>query len=244
MAGMIMESERDCEQVGFLSGSDGCDIALRMAAGEFCGNATMSAAAFYCDRTGLPVNGSRTVTVRSSGCDEDILVDITRLGDDRYMHMYNGSVYMPRHNSITETTLYYRNIEFRFPIVEFDGIVHIIAYAGKLGLSDAETEEALRIWCSELNAKCIGLMLVSDDNTQKTDDGMITLGLRPLVYVPSIGTCVWEKSCASGTTAVGAYFIGNGMGRIKGLYCSEPGGVLLATMSNDNRVILSGLVRL
>ena len=245
VAAAIMQAERDCEQVGFLSNSDKCDIKLRMAAGEFCGNATMSAAAFYCDRTGLLVNGARTVSVESSGCDKPVMVDITRLTDYGYDHTYNGSVYMPHHKRIVEHTLYYGNVEFRFPVVSFDGIMHIIAYAEKLGLSDAEAEDALKIWCRDLNAACLGLMLVSADMSRgRTDDGMVPLGLRPLVYVPALGTCVWEKSCASGTTAVGAYFFDNGMDNVNGIYFTEPGGVLLATPAEDKKVILSGLVRL
>ena len=42
------------EQVGFVSApsDSGCDIDLQMAGGEFCGNATMSAAALVAMRSG------------------------------------------------------------------------------------------------------------------------------------------------------------------------------------------------
>ena len=45
VASKLMELVPEAEQVGFLSEAEGCDIALRMAGGEFCGNASMSESA-------------------------------------------------------------------------------------------------------------------------------------------------------------------------------------------------------
>ena len=46
-AARLMELEPAAEQVGFLSsGRDGAELSLRMAGGEFCGNASMSAAVY------------------------------------------------------------------------------------------------------------------------------------------------------------------------------------------------------
>ena len=48
IAASLMEKEPSAEQVGFLGPGDGnCDLSLTMAGGEFCGNATMSAAAVF-----------------------------------------------------------------------------------------------------------------------------------------------------------------------------------------------------
>ena len=40
-AARLMAREQNAEQVGFLSNAPSCDIALRMAGGEFCGNALL-----------------------------------------------------------------------------------------------------------------------------------------------------------------------------------------------------------
>ncbi|MBQ7653713.1 MAG: hypothetical protein IJS17_01420, partial [Clostridia bacterium] len=50
VAEKIMSMEATVEQVGFISDSEGVDLALRMVGGEFCGNATMSAAVLYAIR--------------------------------------------------------------------------------------------------------------------------------------------------------------------------------------------------
>ena len=43
-AARLLEAEPATEQVGFLCAAPDADIALRMAGGEFCGNAAMCAA--------------------------------------------------------------------------------------------------------------------------------------------------------------------------------------------------------
>ena len=52
IASQLMNLEPEAEQVGFLSRDDSCDIALRMAGGEFCGNASMCAAVYAASEAG------------------------------------------------------------------------------------------------------------------------------------------------------------------------------------------------
>ena len=59
-AARIMELEPDVEQVGFITYADNdaikegsVPVSIRMAGGEFCGNATMCAAALFAIRSGL-----------------------------------------------------------------------------------------------------------------------------------------------------------------------------------------------
>jgi diaminopimelate epimerase len=50
VASLIMSRHPDVEQIGFVCFSEqngDADVSLRMAGGEFCGNATMSAAALF-----------------------------------------------------------------------------------------------------------------------------------------------------------------------------------------------------
>ena len=64
VASRLLQAEPTAEQVGFVSAGDGeSDIALRMAGGEFCGNATMSTAALFCIKNGLT---AASVRVRAS----------------------------------------------------------------------------------------------------------------------------------------------------------------------------------
>ncbi|MBQ8006219.1 MAG: hypothetical protein IJ245_01095, partial [Lachnospiraceae bacterium] len=95
IADMIMKMEPTCEQVGFVGISDKGDIKLRMAAGEFCGNATMSTAALLCDKRGMSEGESKSVSVESSGCRDLVGVNITRNKDSDNIHVYSGQVDMP-----------------------------------------------------------------------------------------------------------------------------------------------------
>ena len=64
VAAKLMEQEPTAEQTGFLTFSDSSGLSLRMAGGEFCGNATMSAAVYHSIRTGT---ADDRMTVNVSG---------------------------------------------------------------------------------------------------------------------------------------------------------------------------------
>jgi diaminopimelate epimerase len=67
--------------------------------------------------------------------------------------------------------------------------------------------------------------------------------LYPLVYVPSAGTLFWENSCASGTTAVGA-FLAAESGKAIEITLQQPGGNLTIAASETGDLLLSGTVRI
>lgn len=78
VAARIMETEPAVEQVGFVTFKDGAllqkgeaPVSLRMAGGEFCGNATMCAAALFAIRSGMQ---GGTVPVKVSGTTKPLSV--------------------------------------------------------------------------------------------------------------------------------------------------------------------------
>ena len=86
------------------------------------------------------------------------------------------------------------------------------------------------------NADALGLMFVDRDRS----------ALTPLVYVPAAGTLFWETSCASGTTAVGAWAAGQNCspgasGLPLTLSLKQPGGTLEITAEQDGTLSLTGL---
>lgn len=100
LADAVMKKEPTCEQVGFISRDKAdCDIYLCMAGGEFCGNATMSAA--Y-------LTGKSKVKVFVEGTGD---VEVLFEGN-------TGSVKMPKPLEITTHKGY--------PLVRFPGIDHMI----------------------------------------------------------------------------------------------------------------------
>ena len=91
-------------------------------------------------------------------------------------------------------------------------------------------ERQARVWCGQLEADALGLMFLDQRRGR----------LTPLVYVPASDTLFWETSCASGTTAVGAYLAEAGDFTAAAL--QQPGGVL--TVSREaGRLWLTGTVR-
>ncbi len=228
VAAEIMAAEPAVEQVGFVTYADeavasgeGVPVSLRMAGGEFCGNATLCAAALYMLRKGLP--GSAEVRVKVSGAKEPLLVSLEQTGEAAF----TGAVNMPPAKAIEELKISNGTLSdesaLRLPVVRMGGIDHIIIEpdSGFLGLKDdkALAESLIRGWCAALGSDCLGMMFLgeisgafSDEDEaagQETgavkDPALSRRTLTPLVYVPGADTMFWENSCASGSAAAGIY---------------------------------------
>lgn len=197
----LMAKEPSAEQLGFLlPGDDDADLVLEMAGGEFCGNASMSAAAHYAMRH---PGFQGFVTLRVSGAADPVKVWLEPAGKG-----YCGSVYMPLPESVEPVTLN----GFTLPLVRFAGISHLISDGI---LTKAEAENNIRSWCASLNCSCLGIMLY--DRTRSA--------LTPLVYVPGADTLFWETSCASGSSAAGAW-LHQQAGCPVSVDFAQPGGIL------------------
>ena len=226
VAARIMEQEPSCEQVGFVDFDSGGAPCLAMAGGEFCGNASMSAAALYCSRSGITPGETRRVTLTVSGMDQPVPVDVTAEGGAAF----SCTVQMPPPVRVTEETLPLGVRQLTLPAVYFPGITHIIV--AKDELSAAEAEGAVKDWCRRLGAAGLGVMLFD----------RAALTLRPLVYVPAADTLFWENSCASGTCAAGVW-LARTMGQTADVTVREPGGSL-RVQAEGERILLSGRVNL
>ena len=96
-----------------------------------------------------------------------------------------------------------------------------------------EAERLAPVWCRTLESEALGLMFLDRER------GI----LKPLVYVPSADTLFWESSCASGTTAVGAYLAAES-GKAVQVPLKQPGGTLEIDAAPDGTLLLKGSVRL
>ena len=219
VAAELMALEPETEQAGFVAfGSDAAF--LRMAGGEFCGNAAMSAAAMYLERSGKKEG---TVPVYVSGTKEAVAVRLAALPDSGW----RAAVTMPRPESVGEERF---PDGARYPAVHFPGIVHVIL---EEEIAREEAEALAPALCAQLKADALGLMFLNREEES----------LTPLVYVPAAGTLCWETACASGTTAVGAYFAAK-TGHPVNLRLKQPGGVLEIDARPDGGLILTGTVRI
>lgn len=237
-ASLLMEAEPGCEQVGFLSEKEGCDIALDMAGGEFCGNASMSAgviAVLKAEKSSPDAGKGNagtekeetSVLVRCSGAKETVRVEVFGEASGENGSARRAIVQMPGPGSIREVAFPEGG---PFPVVFFDGIAHVI-------LTDPSwkerAEELAPKWCRQLNADAAGLMFLDEE------DGRLT----PLVYVPAADTLFWENSCASGTSAVGA-FLAKRDNRSVEISLRQPGGSLSVFADPDGNIRLGGSVRI
>lgn len=218
-ASVIMNKEPLCEQVGFLSRKGDGDISLRMAGGEFCGNATMSAAIRFALDNALTCG---VVRIKVSGAEEILSVKVEKT-DER---SFACSVVMPKEESVDQIAIGERAC----PVVRFAGISHIII---ENAFERSEAEKLAPELCATLGADALGLMFYSPDEMK----------LTPLVYVAGIGSLFWENSCASGSAAVGI-FEAKRQNRKVTVRLRQPGGVLTVSASPDDAPVLSGCVRL
>ena len=220
----VMAAEPAAEQVGFLSAGDGAaDLTLRMAGGEFCGNATMSAASLFCAERALDAAELR---VRVSGADAPVRVTLRALPDGGYACAET----LPRCAQVEEAALTLDGADYRLPLLRLGGIAHLILPGD---FDRALAARAAAPWCAALGAAALGLMLL--------DEAAGTL--TPLVYVPGADTLYWERSCASGTAAAGAYLAWKS-GAATERALAQPGGVLRVSAQPLGDIVLHGAVKM
>lgn len=216
IANMLMSRYPQAEQVAFEEPPvhAGSDLAIRMMGGEFCGNAALSAAALFMHRGGIPEKTSLRLEV--SGAEKPLEAVIGQCGG-----IYSGTVEMPLPLSCSERELFCGGRAYRYPVVEFAGISHVIV-AG--GLSERDAEDCIRDWCAFLKADALGIIFREGDS------------IRPFVYVASTDTAVWERSCASGTCAVAAFEAASSR-ESTAIRLGQPGGILGAEAGYDGGII-------
>lgn len=265
-AAQVMRGEPAVEQVGFVkfaccdgeAGAAGTGspaslpegeppVRLRMAGGEFCGNATMCSAALYqllsgadkkCsaaadtfDSTANAAAASDThkVLVSVSGAALPITVCLRQTGDASF----EASVQMPPALSIDE-------IDFstgsgaeqtndpdcqgaaapsRLPIVRMGGIDHIIIEPDSafFGIKDNSGV------AEKLVREWCALIDSECLGLMFLEGSGGARRLTPLVYVPGADTMFWENSCASGSAAAGMYLAAQA-GRPVDVSFREPAG--------------------
>lgn len=227
----IMDKEALVEQVGFLTFDGEGDVSLRMAGGEFCGNATMCAAVYYAVKNKLI---SADVKVKVYGTDEVIDVKLKQLSDIEW----EGIIKMPKPLKIIDVTFPNHKT---LPVVFFPGIAHIIVFddeSSQSGFVKEEAESVIKDWCDFLNVPALGMMFynLKDSN------------LVPIVYVKSADTLFWENSCLSGSTAVGNWlFNSKKLGNAKDISVKikQPSESVFTIYSDENcNISLKGTVRL
>lgn len=216
VAASIMARHAAVEQVGFVRLPDekSAPAALRMAGGEFCANASMSAASLWALRLGL-CEGELSLAV--SGAEDAVAVRLKQEEES----CFSAAVRMPEAREITAIPFVFEGLSGTIPLVRMEGIDHAVLTPDCpfFALRDrpSAAEKAVRELCASLGAVCLGLMFLEGERAQRR--------LTPLVYVPGSQTLFWESSCASGSAAAGM-LLARQSGERTELELIEPGGVL------------------
>jgi diaminopimelate epimerase len=215
IAARLMAQFPQVEQVGYLEPalSSGARLRLQMMGGEFCGNATMSAAAYIALRDDLPAGRSSDIGLEVSGSDGVLTCHLECL-DDRFL----GTVAMPLPEEICSAALPLPEgvLPRSVPAVRFPGIVHCIVSSSEVTQAQAAavTRPQFSGLCTALHTSACGILLFDEAAS----------AFQPLVYVDSTGTAVWESGCGSGSAAIGAYLhFRDGRGEVS---LRQPGGVI------------------
>ncbi len=238
VASALMRLDSGAEQVGFLETPtlNGARARLQMAGGEFCGNASMAAAAYLASLDGLCDGQSVSIRLDVSGADKLVVCSVKAVESG-----FEGTVDMPLPRAVEAHTLCFNGNEYKTCCVDMGGIVHLVLPYGVI-TSDRLAEEALNAWSGSFNSEAVGLILFNEDA------GCI----KPLVYVPSADTLVWERGCGSGSAAVGCCLAARSDGSIC-INLSQPGGVItvcavasggrIESLSITGKVLIDGELR-
>ncbi len=213
----LMKLEPSAEQSGFVSGDS-----LRMSGGEFCGNAVISAAALKTYKRGAETDDRFEYILDVSGTDKPVAVSTECLGDGSFRCKVN----MPKPLSAKKVQKSFNDKTYDTFRVDFGGIVHFIL---EDKMNERDAVEAVKQWCGEEKSDCTGIMFFDRKNNV----------LTPLVFVKEPPVLFWEKSCASGTAAIGAYLVWL-EGKSVTADIKEPGGMLRVSADCDGNIILDG----
>jgi len=213
------------EQVGFIELPDDswAWARLQMAGGEFCGNATMSLAAWLVSKRGAE-EGETAVPLEVSGADGVIECAIKNRGD-----YYSGTLLMPLPERIGSIVLPVNGKRREFTAVWLPGIIHVMVPAGMFGEDMRGTSErAAKEWSGYMDAEAFGIINI-DEKLCRID---------PLICVKSSGTLVWERGCGSGSAAVGAYMARKSSRSARSMV-TQPGGVITVSAEYSGGTITS-----
>lgn len=219
------------EQVGFIEdattpeGKSINTLRLQMMGGEFCGNASRSLAALmvHLNLPGISISEDLyNVILEASGSDHLLHCQVKKTDKS---NRYFSRVEMPLPERVSNDEISYENKEISYTRVDFPGITHFI-------VEDKDIEDkdnffkTIKSKTNDEDLDAFGIMFY---------DYHISF-LTPLVYVRATDSLFWERSCASGTSALGVALALNNDSNLHE-YVKQPGGELEVLVNiKDNKV--------
>ena len=170
------------EQAGFLIPSE---HHLEMAGGEFCGNASRSAAILLSE-----IEKSSSVSFTVSGFSGQVNADVKSLGGNKFdvVCRFSGLSTVSRNVTLEDGT--------PATLVDLGGIVHVVIEK-PLPQEDEYRGQHKEItkYLDLLNKGAVGVIWI----TKQQDSSVL---IHPVVWVRDVDTFFYEQSCGSGSIAV------------------------------------------
>jgi len=216
------------EQVGFIEsprttkGRSLNTLRLQMMGGEFCGNATRSLAALMVHLkidSVLKDDGVYNIMLEVSGSDELVYCQVRATDKE---NVYFSRVQMPLATRSSKTNILFNGGLVDMTRVDFPGITHFIVEDNDVNNKE-EFFETIKKKMDKGQYDAFGIMFYNSE----------TGFLKPLVYVRATDSKYWERSCASGTSALG---VALALERSKNIEESveQPGGKLNVSVSLED----------
>ncbi len=208
------------EQVGFIEGTH-----LQMMGGEFCGNASRSFASYlaFLDNK---FEKEKTYVITCSGSEAKLNIWVRQAEKE---NKFLAKIEMPKAVSVEKEEFLFNDEKVILTKVDFSGIVHFIVETNDKNIEMNKFSEYMTKKVGE-KYEAFGLMFFEKDKME----------IIPFVYVRGLGG-VWERSCGSGTTALGYYLQKEydlNFAKVK-----QPGGEIEVSFEGD-KVFIDGTVEI
>jgi histidine racemase len=198
------------EQVGFVNAptSPGAQVRLDMAGDEFCGNACMALAALTAAEIGLKIGAHTEIVLEASGTSSAVTCQVEHQDPGYYC-----TLTMPLPSRV-EAYPFPGVPADRSALVRYSDAAHLVVECSQLDPIVRDRAHAMAVHLGETEgATVVGVMLYDPVRHE----------LAPLINVPSLNSIVWERSCGSGTAALGAYLAARSGGAVR-TSVHQPGG--------------------
>src|SRR5665648_197067 len=217
---LLANQEIAAEQVGFIIPAAGLEPGrMEMCGLEFCGNASRSYALYLAKILGI--NGAGSVTIKVSGIDEALEVEVDTSSN-------YTKISMPVPSEVKAFPLKHCPDA---QLVILNGILHLVVFDQPATLDFFN--DSLSSIQEQYNVPAIGVMFYD------TLKGSLT----PVVWVRDINSTYFEGSCASGSVATAAVLARNFKDGTYTFILPQPKGVLEITITKENGVIKNAFLQ-
>lgn len=216
----IMKKESNIEQVGFVE--LGKEPELEMAGGEFCGNATRSAAHYYLEgKEGeliLKVNGKDYIKAGINEKGEAYCEIPLYKGNKKVVEKKENGIYQVRMQGMVTI------------VIEEENAKKYLENKDKIKEETKKIIEKYQL----TNEEAVGVMYLEREKNM--------LKINPIVWVNEINTMFYETACGSGTTGVGIVQAYKENKNQKLNIVQPSGNIINITVEKDNEKIIKAVI--